>query len=346
MPFSVHVDPQLFEQEQERIFHGRTWNYLGLEAEVPNPGDFVSTYVGLTPVVLNRGKDGSCTPSSTVAPTAARPSCARSAATPRPIPASITSGATTMPGDLRRHSVPARHQRQRRLSAGLQARGALPEDAARRVLPRRGVRHLRQGHGIGRRLHGRAGAQALRRAVQPPDQGGGLPAPADPRQLEALRREPEGLLPRRAAARLQLEVRHVPHLAARLDPDGAERHALRADRPTARRTRRWAAPTPRSAPTRPRSSSRRRKSWSTSRSTPTAWSRRCFPCSRPSSSPDRRTTSASATCIPKSVHEFELVWINFVYADDSDHLHRRHRAGQPARAERLPVEWRTPRRSS
>jgi phenylpropionate dioxygenase-like ring-hydroxylating dioxygenase large terminal subunit len=58
VPFSVHVDPDLFELEQQRIFHGPTWNYLGLESEIPNAGDFVSTYVGLTPVVLNRGKDG------------------------------------------------------------------------------------------------------------------------------------------------------------------------------------------------------------------------------------------------------------------------------------------------
>ena len=58
VPFSVHVDPGLFELEQQRIFHGPTWNYLGLEAEIPNAGDFVSTYVGTTPVVLNRGKDG------------------------------------------------------------------------------------------------------------------------------------------------------------------------------------------------------------------------------------------------------------------------------------------------
>ena len=58
VPFSVHVDPALFELEQERIFRGRTWNFLGLEAELPKPGDYVSTYVGVTPVVLNRAKDG------------------------------------------------------------------------------------------------------------------------------------------------------------------------------------------------------------------------------------------------------------------------------------------------
>jgi phenylpropionate dioxygenase-like ring-hydroxylating dioxygenase large terminal subunit len=58
VPFALHVEPALFEREQERIFRGPTWNYLGLEAEVPNPGDFVTTYVGLTPVVLSRAKDG------------------------------------------------------------------------------------------------------------------------------------------------------------------------------------------------------------------------------------------------------------------------------------------------
>lgn len=58
IPFGVHVDPGLFEQEQERIFRGPTWNYLGLEAEVPSAGDFVTNYVGITPVVLSRGKDG------------------------------------------------------------------------------------------------------------------------------------------------------------------------------------------------------------------------------------------------------------------------------------------------
>jgi phenylpropionate dioxygenase-like ring-hydroxylating dioxygenase large terminal subunit len=59
VPFAVHVDPALFELEQHRLFHGRTWNFLGLEADLPKAGDFVATYVGTTPVVLNRSKDGS-----------------------------------------------------------------------------------------------------------------------------------------------------------------------------------------------------------------------------------------------------------------------------------------------
>src|SRR5512133_224172 len=59
VPFSVHVDPGLFELEQQKLFKGATWNFLGLEAEIPAPGDFVTNYVGTTPVVLNRAKDGS-----------------------------------------------------------------------------------------------------------------------------------------------------------------------------------------------------------------------------------------------------------------------------------------------
>src|SRR3954464_3181522 len=58
MPFSVHVDAQLFELEQERIFRSPCWNYLGLEAEIPNHGDFVATYVGVTRVVRNHSKVG------------------------------------------------------------------------------------------------------------------------------------------------------------------------------------------------------------------------------------------------------------------------------------------------
>jgi salicylate 5-hydroxylase large subunit len=58
VPYWVYTDPAVYEMEQERIFHGPTWNYLGLEAEVPNPGDFKSTFVGDTPVVLTHARDG------------------------------------------------------------------------------------------------------------------------------------------------------------------------------------------------------------------------------------------------------------------------------------------------
>jgi anthranilate 1,2-dioxygenase large subunit len=58
VPNWVYHDPELFGVEQERIFQGPTWMYVGLEAEIPNPGDFRTTYLGKAPVVFNRARDG------------------------------------------------------------------------------------------------------------------------------------------------------------------------------------------------------------------------------------------------------------------------------------------------
>ena len=58
VPFWLHHDPELYELEMERIFRGPAWSYLCLEAELPKPGDFRSTWVGDTPVVVSRHRDG------------------------------------------------------------------------------------------------------------------------------------------------------------------------------------------------------------------------------------------------------------------------------------------------
>jgi anthranilate 1,2-dioxygenase large subunit len=59
IPDWVYTDQFVYEREVERIFHGHTWNYVALEAEVPNPGDFIRSNVGPTPVVVARAQDGS-----------------------------------------------------------------------------------------------------------------------------------------------------------------------------------------------------------------------------------------------------------------------------------------------
>jgi len=59
VPFWVYTDPEVYKLEQERIFRGSTWNYVGLEAEIPNPGDFRTTYVGDTSVIVARDEDRS-----------------------------------------------------------------------------------------------------------------------------------------------------------------------------------------------------------------------------------------------------------------------------------------------
>src|SRR5258708_22728643 len=59
VPFWVYTDAGVYEIEQEKIFRGPTWNYVGLEAEVPDKGNFKSTFIGDTPIVLTRARDGS-----------------------------------------------------------------------------------------------------------------------------------------------------------------------------------------------------------------------------------------------------------------------------------------------
>jgi anthranilate 1,2-dioxygenase large subunit len=58
VPYRLYHDPEAYQREQERIFRGPTWNFLGLEAEIPKPGDFRTTYVGDTPVIVNRDANG------------------------------------------------------------------------------------------------------------------------------------------------------------------------------------------------------------------------------------------------------------------------------------------------
>ncbi|MGH7090474.1 MAG: aromatic ring-hydroxylating oxygenase subunit alpha, partial [Stellaceae bacterium] len=58
VPSWVYTDPEIYAREQERIFGGRTWSYVALEAEIANPGDFITTSVGDRPVVIARGLDG------------------------------------------------------------------------------------------------------------------------------------------------------------------------------------------------------------------------------------------------------------------------------------------------
>ena len=58
VPYRVFVDQDIFERERERIFKGPVWCYLGLEAEVEKPRDFITTFIGDTSVVVNRDDNG------------------------------------------------------------------------------------------------------------------------------------------------------------------------------------------------------------------------------------------------------------------------------------------------
>jgi salicylate 5-hydroxylase large subunit len=58
VPYRIYTDQTIFDQEMERIFHGANWAYVGLEAEIPNPGDYLVTSIGQRSVVIARDQNG------------------------------------------------------------------------------------------------------------------------------------------------------------------------------------------------------------------------------------------------------------------------------------------------
>jgi anthranilate 1,2-dioxygenase large subunit len=58
VPYAVFTDAEVFAREQARIYQGPTWHFLALEDEIKQAGDFKSTFIGVTPVVVTRTRDG------------------------------------------------------------------------------------------------------------------------------------------------------------------------------------------------------------------------------------------------------------------------------------------------
>jgi phenylpropionate dioxygenase-like ring-hydroxylating dioxygenase large terminal subunit len=58
IPDWVYTSDTIYRREVDRIFHGPTWNFVGLTCEIPNHGDYRRAHVGETPVITVRGEDG------------------------------------------------------------------------------------------------------------------------------------------------------------------------------------------------------------------------------------------------------------------------------------------------
>ncbi len=58
VPCWVYSDPEVYREELKRIWYGPHWLYCGLEAEIPEVGDFKTTTLGERPVVLVRSAAG------------------------------------------------------------------------------------------------------------------------------------------------------------------------------------------------------------------------------------------------------------------------------------------------
>ena len=58
VPFWAYTRPDLYQRELQHFFYQNHWCYVGLEAEIPEPGDFRRTVVGERSVIMVRDKSG------------------------------------------------------------------------------------------------------------------------------------------------------------------------------------------------------------------------------------------------------------------------------------------------
>jgi anthranilate 1,2-dioxygenase large subunit len=58
VPYWIFQDRDVYAAEQQLIFQGPAWNFLCLSVEVQNTGDYITTFVGDTSVIVARDSDG------------------------------------------------------------------------------------------------------------------------------------------------------------------------------------------------------------------------------------------------------------------------------------------------
>ncbi len=59
VPYWVYQDEANYRREMERLFEAATWNFVCLEADIPDKGDYRTNHVGIMPVIAVRAADGS-----------------------------------------------------------------------------------------------------------------------------------------------------------------------------------------------------------------------------------------------------------------------------------------------
>jgi len=58
VPYWIYQDEPNYKREMERLFAGPTWNFVCLEADIPNKGDYRTNQIGEMPVIVVRDTDG------------------------------------------------------------------------------------------------------------------------------------------------------------------------------------------------------------------------------------------------------------------------------------------------
>lgn len=54
IPRNAYTEPELYDLEMKQVFQGSVWNMVGHVSEIPNPGDYKTSYIGNIPVIVVR----------------------------------------------------------------------------------------------------------------------------------------------------------------------------------------------------------------------------------------------------------------------------------------------------
>ena len=226
VPYRLFSDRDVYALEQERLFRGPVWNYLCLELEVAEPGDFRTAFIGETPIVVARDEQGELRGMVNRCAHKGALVCLAERGNRKHFLLHLPLLDLPSRRAAARRGLPGRAEGQGRHAGGFRPRPPPHAADPRRDILRPGLRHLRAGHaagrGVGRAHHG-AFPQAQSRLA--PAEGARHPQPDHPQQLEALRRERPRFLPRHPAAHLLHHLQGEPAGHGRRHP-ALGRHAL------------------------------------------------------------------------------------------------------------------------
>ncbi|WP_295639090.1 aromatic ring-hydroxylating dioxygenase subunit alpha [uncultured Methylibium sp.] len=125
-PGWVYTDPEVYREELERFFYRGHWAYVGLECEVPGPGDFKRTSIGERSVILVRGKDGALNVVENRCAHRGVAFCRERRGTVKDFTCPYHQWNYDLEGKL--VGLPFRRGVKRRTEAGVEVQGGMPED--------------------------------------------------------------------------------------------------------------------------------------------------------------------------------------------------------------------------
>ena len=122
IPFAAYTSEALHRKELERFFYRAHWCYVGLEAEIPNPGDFKRTVIGERSVLMVRDAGGAVNVVENVCAHRGMQFCRERHGTRREFVCPYHQWSYTLQGDLQ--GVPFR----RGVRQGGRVNGGMPAD--------------------------------------------------------------------------------------------------------------------------------------------------------------------------------------------------------------------------